>query len=97
DAVCHGALAITQITELDDFLRHSYAIRLWDNFSKSYIYHSIFTKGTKYPCQSSQWLTLQTANNGQTEIRLDIGEVGDMTQTEIAFDPSGRMTSSILQ
>ncbi|MFM6339665.1 MAG: Hsp70 family protein [Dolichospermum sp.] len=97
DAVCHGALAITQITELDDFLRHSYAIRLWDNFSKSYIYHSIFTKGTKYPCQSCQWLTLQTANNGQTEIRLDIGEVGDMTQTEIAFDPSGRMTSSILQ
>ncbi|MFM5902001.1 MAG: Hsp70 family protein [Dolichospermum sp.] len=97
DAVCHGALAITQITEIDDFLRHSYAIRLWDNSSKSYIYHPIFTKGTKYPCQSSQWLTLQTANNGQTEIRLDIGEVGDMTQTEIAFDPSGRMTSSILQ
>ena len=97
DAVSHGALAITQITEIDDFLRHSYAIRLWDNFSKSYIYHPIFTKGTKYPCQSSQWLTLQTANNGQTEIRLDIGEVGDMTQTEIAFDASGRMTSSTLQ
>ena len=97
DAVCHGALAITQITEIDDFLRHSYAIRLWDNSSKSYIYHPIFTKGTKYPCQSSQWLTLQTANNGQTEIRLDIGELGDMTQTEIAFDASGRMTSSTLQ
>ncbi|MBD2136095.1 Hsp70 family protein [Anabaena sp. FACHB-1237] len=97
DAVCHGALAITQITEIDDFLRHSYAIRLWDNFSKSYIYHPIFTKGTKYPCQSSQWLTLQTANNGQTEIRLDIGEVGDMTQTEIAFDALGRMTSSTIQ
>ncbi|MEB3150867.1 MAG: Hsp70 family protein, partial [Sphaerospermopsis sp.] len=97
DAVCHGALAITQITEIDDFLRHSYAIRLWDNSSKSYIYHPIFTKGTKYPCQSSQWLTLQTANNGQTEIRLDIGELGDMTQTEIAFDALGRMTSSTLQ
>ncbi|WP_353931987.1 Hsp70 family protein [Okeanomitos corallinicola TIOX110] len=97
DAVCHGALAITQITAIDDFLRHSYAIRLWDNYSKSYIYHPIFTKGTKYPCQSSQWLTLQTANNGQTEIRLDIGEVGDMSQTEIAFDASGRMTSSTLQ
>ncbi|WP_071188457.1 Hsp70 family protein [Trichormus sp. NMC-1] len=97
DAVCHGALAITQITEIDDFLRHSYAIRLWDNYSQSYIYHPIFSKGTKYPCQSSQWLTLQSANNGQKEIRLDIGEVGDITQTEIAFDASGRMTSSTLQ
>ncbi|MFO5528241.1 MAG: Hsp70 family protein [Cuspidothrix sp.] len=97
DAVCHGALAITQITEIDDFLRHSYAIRLWESYSKSYVYHHLFTKGTKYPYQLDQWLTLQAANNGQTEIRLDIGEVGEMTQTEIAFDALGRMTSSTLQ
>ncbi|MBD2627671.1 Hsp70 family protein [Trichormus variabilis] len=97
DAVCHGALAITQITEIDDFLRHSYAIRLWESYSKSYIYHRLFTKGEKYPCQRQEWLNLQVANNGQSEIRLDIGELGDMTQTEIAFDASGRMTSSTLQ
>lgn len=97
DAVCHGALAITQITEIDDFLRHSYAIRLWEPYSKNYIYHNLFTKGTKYPCSSSEWLTLQVANNGQKEIRLDIGELGDITQTEIAFDASGRMTCSTLQ
>ena len=97
DAVCHGALAITQITEIDDFLRHSYAIRLWENYSKSYMYHRLFTKGEKYPCQRQEWLNLQVANNGQKEIRLDIGELGDMSQTEIAFDASGRMTSSTLQ
>jgi molecular chaperone DnaK (HSP70) len=97
DAVCHGALAITQITEINDFLRHSYAIRLWENYSKSYIYHRLFTKGEKYPCQRQEWLNLQVANNGQKEIRLDIGELGDMSQTEIAFDASGRMTSSTLQ
>ena len=28
---------------------------------------------------------------------LDIGELGDMSQTEIAFDASGRMTSSTLE
>ncbi|TVP60526.1 MAG: Hsp70 family protein [Nodularia sp. (in: Bacteria)] len=97
DAVCHGALALQQITEVDDFLRHSYAIRLWDAYSKSYTYHCLFAQGTKYPCESDGWLNLQVANHGQREIRLDIGELGDMTQTEIAFDASGRMTSSNLQ
>ncbi|MBE9260161.1 Hsp70 family protein, partial [Dolichospermum sp. LEGE 00246] len=97
DAVCHGALAITQITEIDDFLRHSYAIRLWESYSKSYIYHRLFTKGEKYPCQRQEWLNLQVANHGQKEIRLDIGELADMSLTEIAFDASGRMTSSTLQ
>jgi len=42
-------------------------------------------------------LNLQVANNEQKEIRLDIGELGDMSQTEIAFDAAGRMTSSTLQ
>ncbi|MGM3305708.1 Hsp70 family protein [Anabaena sp. WFMT] len=97
EAVCHGALAITQITEIDDFLRHSYAIRLWEIYSKSYSYYRLFEQGTKYPCKRSEWLNLQVANNGQSEIRLDIGELGDMTQTEIAFDASGRMTCSTLQ
>ncbi|MDB9373905.1 Hsp70 family protein [Nodularia sphaerocarpa] len=97
DAVCHGALAVQQITEIDDFLRHSYAIRLWESYSKTYTYHCLFAQGTKYPCESDEWLTLQVANHGQREIRLDIGELGDMAQTEIAFDASGRMTSSTLQ
>ncbi|QOV21396.1 Hsp70 family protein [Anabaenopsis elenkinii] len=97
DAVCHGALAVREFTEINDFLRHSYAIRLWDSHSRTYTYHRLFTQGTKYPCESEAWLNLQVANNGQTEVHLDIGELGDMTQTEIAFDASGRMTSSILQ
>lgn len=97
DAVCHGALSVSKFTHIDDFLHHSYAIRLWDAYSRTYTYHRLFTQGTKYPCESKAWLNLQVANNGQMEVHLDIGELGDMTQTEIAFDASGRMTSSILQ
>jgi hypothetical protein len=37
------------------------------------------------------------ANNGQRKIHLDMGELGDMTQTKIAFDASVRITSSALQ
>jgi len=97
DAVCHGALAITQVTDIEDFLRHSYAVRLWEPYSRTYTYYRLFEKGTKYPCQGSEWLTLQVANQGQTEIRLDIGELGDMAQTEVAFDATGRMTTSTLE
>jgi molecular chaperone DnaK (HSP70) len=96
EAVCHGALAITQITEIEDFLRHSYAIRLWEPYSKTYSYYQLFNKESKYPCQRSEWLTLQVANGGQREIRLDIGELGDITQAEVSFDAAGRMTSSTL-
>ncbi len=68
--MCHGALAITQVAGIDDFLRHSYAVRLWEFYSKTCTYYRLFEKGTKYPCQRSEWLTLQVANQGQTEIRL---------------------------
>ncbi len=96
EAVCHGALAITQIAEIEDFLHHSYAIRLWEPYSKTYTYHRLFDKGSKYPCQRSEWLNLQVANGGQTEIRLDIGELGNLTQAEVSFDAAGRMTCSTL-
>jgi hypothetical protein len=36
------------------------------------------------------------ATEGQQEIRLDIGEVAEVSQAEVIFDREGRMTSSQL-
>ncbi|TVQ16487.1 MAG: Hsp70 family protein [Leptolyngbya sp. DLM2.Bin15] len=94
EAVAHGAIALSQISEVDDYLHHSYAIRLWEPYSKTYSYFKLFDQGTTYPCSRSEPLTLQVAQEGQTEIRLDIGEVADLAQAELVYDAQGRMTSS---
>lgn len=92
-AVAYGALALGQSVEIADYLRHSYAIRLWEPHTKTYSYFSLFDKGMSYPCQSLEPLTLQVATVGQREIRLDIGEVAEVSQAEVSFDAQGRMTS----
>jgi molecular chaperone DnaK (HSP70) len=97
EAVAHGALALTQIEGLEDYLRHGYAIRLWEPYSRSYRYYPLFEAGVKYPCQRSEPLLLQAALEGQTEIRLDIGEVAQMIESEVTFDAQGRMTSAPLR
>ncbi|GJD20993.1 Heat shock protein 70 [Rivularia sp. IAM M-261] len=96
EAVAHGALALSEMAEVDDYLRHSYAIRLWEPHSKSYSYYTLIEKGAKYPGAKSEPLTLQVASDGQREIRLDIGEVASVSQSEVTYDASGRMTSSNL-
>jgi molecular chaperone DnaK (HSP70) len=97
EAVSHGALALTQIAGLQDYLRHGYAIRLWEPYSRSYNYFSLFEPGTKYPCQRAEPLMLQAALEGQTEIRLDIGEVAHVTEAEVTYDAQGRMSSTPLR
>ncbi|MEP0935557.1 Hsp70 family protein [Leptolyngbya sp. NM2-A1] len=97
EAVSHGALALTQIAGLEDYLRHGYAIRLWEPYSRSYTYFSLFESGTKYPCGRSEPLMLQAALEGQTEIRLDIGEVAHVTEAEVTYDAQGRMSSAPLR
>lgn len=96
EAVAHGALALNQVASVDDYLRHSYAIRLWEPYAKSYSYFTLFEKGIQYPCERGEPLTLQVALEGQREIRLDIGEVAEMAQAEVTYDSLGRMTSSQL-
>ncbi|MEG3884436.1 Hsp70 family protein, partial [Microcoleus sp. herbarium19] len=96
EAVAHGALALTQLASVDDYLRHTYAIRLWEPYAKAYAYSPIFSKEMKYPCESSEELTLQVAIEGQREIRLDIGEVAEVSQAEVIFNEKGQMTSSLL-
>lgn len=96
EAVAHGALALNQLASVEDYLRHSYAIRLWEPLTKSYTYTPIFEKGMKYPCQNSEPLTLQVAIEGQREIRLDIGELAEVSQAEVTFNEKGQMTSTYL-
>ncbi|MCS6815705.1 MAG: Hsp70 family protein, partial [Cyanobacteria bacterium] len=93
-AVAEGALALAQVENLYDELRHGYAIRLWEPYARTYSYVPLFTKGMHYPCQREEPLILQAATDGQREIHLDIGEVADLGQAEVAFDSQGRMTSS---
>ena len=97
EAVAHGALALGRIHQLQDYLRHSYAIRLWEPYSKTYTYLPLFEAGLTYPCQRSELLTLQVATERQTEIRLDIGEVANVAQAEVTYDDQGRMTSTTLR
>lgn len=95
-AVAHGALAVGQQLTVEDYLQHSYAIRLWEPFAKTYSYFPLFHKGCKYPCRRQEPLTLQVATDGQQEIRLEIGEVAEVKQAEVIYDAQGRMTSSQL-
>jgi molecular chaperone DnaK (HSP70) len=96
EAVAHGALTLSQLTKIDDYLHHSYAIRLWEPHTRSYSYMPLFDRGTRYPCERPESLTLQVALEGQKEIRLDIGEVAEMAQAEVSYDAQGRMTSTSL-
>jgi molecular chaperone DnaK (HSP70) len=97
EAVAYGALLLGQEVTVDDYLRHGYAIRLWEPHTRTYSYFPLFDKGTRYPCFREELLTLQVALDGQKEIRLDIGEVAEISQAEVSYDSKGRMTSSRLQ
>jgi molecular chaperone DnaK (HSP70) len=93
EAVSHGALLFEQIEGIQDYLQYTYAIRLWQPQIKDYSFFNIFTKGTKYPCQREENIILQVAVEGQTEIHLDFGQLGEAIRTEVSFDDLGRMTS----
>ncbi len=93
EAVSHGALSLEKVAEIDDYLRHSYAIRLWNKYQNSYDFYPLFEAGIKYPCQREESLYLQVVKSDQTTFRLDIGELGKISQGEVTYDHLGRMTS----
>jgi molecular chaperone DnaK (HSP70) len=97
EAVAYGALALTKISPIADELRHAYAIQLWDPQQQSYIFYPIFAKGTAYPCVSPPpRMILQAAIAGQTEIRLDIGELAEIRQAVIEYDRQGQVSTTHL-
>jgi molecular chaperone DnaK (HSP70) len=97
EAVAHGALVLNQLARIDDYLHHSYAIRIWEPQTQTYAYFPLFARGTRYPCQRREPLTLQVATEGQRDIRLDIGEVAAVAEAEVTYDAQGRMTSTPLR
>ena len=56
----------------------------------------MFVPGTQYPCVQPESLMLKAALDGQTELRLDIGEVAQVKEAEVVYDAQGRMSSSPL-
>ncbi|MGK7876897.1 MAG: Hsp70 family protein [Xenococcaceae cyanobacterium] len=96
EAVAHGALALGQIVGAEDYLEHSYVIRLWDSRANRYFYFSLFDKGTKYPSQRPKSLILQAARDEQKEILLDIGELREVTPVEVTYNAQGQITSNQL-
>lgn len=96
EAVAHGALMLNQFEAIDDYLHHSYAIRLWEPYTRTHSYYLLFEQGTTYPCVRAEAVILQVASEGQSEIRLDIGEVATTSEAEVVYDAQGRMTSTSL-
>ncbi|PZU99386.1 MAG: molecular chaperone DnaK [Pseudanabaena sp.] len=96
EAVAHGALALGQTIAVEDYLRHSYAVKLWEPYLHQYSYYTLFEKGTKYPCKRAEPLILQAAIANQEEIWINIGEVADISQAEVSYDSNGKITSSQL-
>jgi molecular chaperone DnaK (HSP70) len=96
EAVAYGALLLSKLVEVEDYLRHGYAIRVWDPFNKFHIHHAIFKAGSKYPCKSEYPITLQVARDGQKKINLDIGEIAETSRAEVNYDSQGRMTTAEL-
>ena len=50
----------------------------------------------KYPCKRSDPVVLQTANTQQTAIRLNIGELAKLNQSEVIYDEQRRLVISEL-
>ena len=96
EAVAHGALALDQLVEVEDYLRHGYAIRVWDPNNRAYVHYPLFKAGAQYPISSSSSMVFQSARDGQSKIILDIGEIAESSKTEMIYDASGQMTTTQL-
>lgn|GEM_PF-108190 len=95
-AVAQGALAVGEIIGIDDYLQHSYAIRLWDAKAETAIYFPLFEKGSRYPSQRPKALNLQVITDEQREMRLQIGELREQASVEITYNEQGTITSNQL-
>ncbi|MEC4985822.1 MAG: Hsp70 family protein [Oscillatoria sp. PMC 1068.18] len=95
-AVTKGALELGKIIGTKNYLQHNYAIRLWNPETENYFYHTLLAKGTSYPTEKPQTLTLQTAQNNQREISLEIGELRNVAAVEVSYNSQGQITSNEL-
>jgi molecular chaperone DnaK (HSP70) len=96
DAIAQGALQILQGTEVKDFLYHSYGIRYWDRRQNAHSWHTLIQTGQPYPMSEPVELLLGASTEGQPNIELIIGELGQESGgTEIYFDGDRLITQSL--
>jgi molecular chaperone DnaK (HSP70) len=96
EAIAQGALQILQGTEVKDFLYHSYGIRYWDRRQNAQNWHTLIQTGQPYPMNEPVELILGASTDGQPNIELIVGELGqDSGGTEIYFDGDRLITRSL--
>ncbi len=88
EAIAHGALMLSQGTQVQDYLCHAYAIRYWERNSEQWKYQTIFRRGQVYPTRRPFELMLRASQPNQAEITLTIGELSARphSMAEISFD-----------
>ncbi len=96
EAIAQGALQILQGTEVKDFLYHSYGIRYWDRRQNAHGWHTLIQSGQPYPMTEPMELILGASTDGQPNIELIVGELGQESGgTEIYFDGDRLITRSL--
>ncbi len=90
EAVAHGALTLTQFQAINDHLRHTYALRHHNPYTKSNEYYPLFQSGSSYPSTTPP-LYLQANQTGQLQIQLVIGEYTPLGATEVYYDEQGML------
>ena len=104
DAVAVGAAAYVAGAGFDDRIRHSYALRPLDRKKGHYVFQTIVSAGTPYPCQITRpddpnepfVLTVKASNERQTKLGLQVYEVAERVSAgcggggvDLVFDQNG--------
>ncbi len=97
EAIAQGALQIFQGVEVRDFLYHSYGVRYWDQRQNCHSWHTIIPAGQPYPMAEPIELVLGASTEGQANLELIVGELGDESSgSEVYFDGDRLVTRALL-
>lgn len=98
EAVAHGALQLSQGTDIQDFLYHSYGVRYWNRRDNCHSWHPIIKSGQPYPMNAPVELVLGASVESQPSLELILGELGaDTGGTEVYFDGDRLITRNLAQ
>jgi molecular chaperone DnaK (HSP70) len=95
EAIAIGALQVSQSTEVQDFLYHSYGIRYWNRKTNRHDWHPIIEQGQPYPMARVKELVLGASTPNQSSIEVIIGELSSDTSTEVFFDGDRLVTRTV--
>lgn len=103
EAVALGAAAWVAGAVIDPIIRHAYALRPYDRKKGCYVFQTIVTPGTPYPCQVMNprdptrplVLTIKASNAQQTRLGLQVFEIAHQDSAacggggDLVFDQNG--------